>query len=60
MSVRTVYIGDSVYAGFNESAQLVLWLDNGAGSKHVIYIEPEVFAALQKFVSADDSPWNQQ
>ena len=42
------YLGDSVYAEF-DGFGLRLYLDNGAGKKSKIYLEPDVVEKLDKF-----------
>lgn len=44
------YIGDSVYAEINEIGQIVLTTENGYGPTNTIYLEPEVMAALIKYL----------
>lgn len=43
------YLGDSVYAEF-DGYGVTLTTDNGMGASNTIYLEPEVFSALQRFV----------
>ena len=44
------YLGDSVYAEFDEYGALTLFTDNGFGPFNKIYIEDETWDNLQKFV----------
>lgn len=44
------YLGDSVYADINSCGQLVLTTENGAGPSNTIYLEPEVYLALESYV----------
>lgn len=46
---QKTYLGDSVYAEL-ESGMIKLYTDNGFGPQDVIYLEPEVYQALLKFV----------
>ena len=46
--VRT-YLGDSVYAEL-ESGMIKLTTENGDGASNIIYLEPEVYRALQEWV----------
>ena len=43
------YLGDSVYADF-DGYTIVLTTDNGLGPSNTIYLEPEVLAALNRYV----------
>ena len=50
--IPKVYIGDSVYAEIElRKERLKLYTDNGDGPKNIIYLEPFVWKALQRFVS---------
>lgn len=49
------YLGDSVYADFNEAGQLVLTTENGFGSSNRIVVEYEVWLALMRFMTIDMS-----
>lgn len=44
------YLGDSVYADYNQYGQLVLTTENGLGASNTIYLEPEVYRALTEYV----------
>lgn len=46
-----VYLGDSVYAEFDTqfAGDIVLTTENGYSPTNTIYLEPVVYAALQKF-----------
>ena len=49
--MEKVYLGDSVYVEINEAGQLVLTTENDIyGASNTIYLEPEVYDALLKFV----------
>jgi len=45
------YIGDSVYVDFDGNG-LTLTTENGLGPSNTIYIEPEVWTALEKYVES--------
>lgn len=45
------YVGDSVYADFNDYHQLVLTTENGDEASNTIYLEPDVWTALVRFVA---------
>lgn len=47
-----VYLGDSVYAEFDDCDCLVLTTENGLGPSNTIVLEPAVFDALLELVSA--------
>lgn len=49
MSETKRYIGDSVYADF-DGYLIVLTTENGYGPSNTIYLEPEVYVALTKYV----------
>ncbi|HEU4344766.1 MAG TPA: hypothetical protein VFU31_24725 [Candidatus Binatia bacterium] len=53
-SKTKVYLGDSVYADINDYGQIVLTTENGYPDdpRNVIYLEPEVYAALKRYVDA--------
>lgn len=44
------YIGDSVYAEWNEIGELVLTTENGMGVSNTIYLEPETLEALCSYI----------
>lgn len=44
------YLGDSVYV-HAENGGLLLYLNNGLGNENPIFIKPEVYAALLRFVA---------
>ncbi len=43
------YLGDSVYVDF-DGWMLTLTTENGMGASNIIHVEPEVYAALEKYV----------
>lgn len=45
------YIGDGVYVEINEGGQIVLTTEDGIKTTNIIYLEPEVYAALTEYVS---------
>lgn len=49
------YLGDSVYVHYN-GFMVTLYTDNGNGATNVIHLEPEVYAALLKFVKRIREP----
>lgn len=53
------YLGDSVYArpSSPDGERLSLYLDNGTGRHAQIVIEPEVWAALVKYVAQAFPHW---
>lgn len=54
----SIYLGDSVYAKFNEAGQLMIFTYNGFPPfTNVIYLEPEVYSALSRFVKSEHCPW---
>jgi hypothetical protein len=48
---RPIYLGDGVYAAF-EGDQLKLSTSDGVRQINVIYLEPEVVEALQRYLKA--------
>lgn len=44
------YIGDGVYAALNDCGQIVLTTENGISTTNTIYLEPEVWEELVKWV----------
>jgi hypothetical protein len=42
------YLGDSVYVDI-ENGMIALTTENGFGASNTIYLEPEVFAALNRY-----------
>jgi hypothetical protein len=46
--MSTEYLGDSVYADFDENG-ITLTTNNGEGPSNTIYIEPEAWNALLRF-----------
>lgn len=52
MERKKTYLGDSVYAAFDELGRIVLTTDNGYGPSNTIVLEPEVFGALGEFALA--------
>jgi len=56
------YIGDGVYAKWEEIGALTLTTENGAGVTNVIVIEPEVWVALVEYMKRsvphiEGKPW---
>lgn len=49
MSARKVYLGDSVYAD-HDGHSVVLTTENGFGPSNTIVLEPEVMAALKRWL----------
>lgn len=49
MKEKKMYLGDSVYASFGGYG-IKLYLDNGYGEVNPIFLEPEVLAALIRFM----------
>lgn len=45
-----VYLGDSVYAR-EQRGQLLVYTNNGTGTKEQIFLEPEVYVELVKFAA---------
>lgn len=43
------YLGDSVYAEWDGN-RIILTTENGLGPSNVIYLEPEVIAALESYL----------
>ena len=51
------YLGDGVYAEFDQDrGQIVLTAENGIEATDTIYLEAEVYAALQRFVEKINAP----
>jgi len=48
--MNKTYLGDSVYVELNMAQQIELTTDNGDGPSNTIYLEPEVYQALVKWV----------
>jgi hypothetical protein len=46
-----IYLGDSVYADV-EDGMLKLTTENGLGASNTIYLEPDVYKALARYVAA--------
>lgn len=44
------YLGDGVYASF-DGYQICLTTDYGVGAVDIIYLEPSVWSALQRYVA---------
>jgi hypothetical protein len=44
------YLGDGVYAEWDDYSTLILTTENGISVENQIYLEPEVFAALERFM----------
>lgn len=47
-SVKSVYLGDSVYAD-NDGWMIRLTTNNGLGASNEIFLEPDVFQALKEY-----------
>jgi len=49
---RKIYLGDSVYASFDDYGGVLLTTENGLPTdpSNTIYLEPEVLAALTQFI----------
>ena len=45
------YMGDSVYAEITEDGTLIVTTENGCGPSNTIMFEPEVFAAMTRYVT---------
>ena len=43
------YLGDSVYAEYDENGQIILTTENGLDVTNKIYLEPEVLQALVRY-----------
>lgn len=54
MSANKDYLGDSVYADFDGFA-VTLTTENGYGPSNTIVLEPEVVAALNRYVQRMDA-----
>ena len=48
------YIGDGVYVEMNEQSQLVLTTENGMSTTNTIYLEPEVWVELVRYVQGTE------
>ena len=46
------YLGDSVYICVEHSGMLELCTNNGVGKQNIIYLEPEVEAALLRYLTS--------
>lgn len=44
------YLGDSVYADLDDARGILLTTENGFGPSNTIYLEPEVYEALLRWV----------
>lgn len=44
------YLGDGVYAEWDDYSNLLLTTENGISVDNQIYLEPQVFAALERFM----------
>lgn len=47
--MKKVYLGDGVYANY-DGYMVVLTTENGISATNTIYLEPEVLAALDRYV----------
>lgn len=54
MSNFRTYLGDSVYADF-DGDHIFLYLDNGKGHRHHIYLEEQVMVELLKYKERIDN-----
>ena len=50
VTARKTYLGDAVYAVFDQYGDLVLTTEDGRGATNTIVLEPEVLAALWLYV----------
>jgi len=50
MSVHKSYLGDSVYADCDGFAVILTTENDDCGPSNIIYLEPEVIAALNRYV----------
>lgn len=50
--MKKVYLGDSVYAQVDELGRVVLTTENGFGPSNTIVLEPEVLAALERWIAS--------
>lgn len=55
MTNEKVYLGDGCYAQFDGHG-IVLTTENGIETTNRIYLEPEVYAALLRFVASITKP----
>lgn len=46
------YLGDGVYASFDDAGQIVLTVENGVEATAHIYLEPAVLEALLRYARA--------
>ena len=44
------YLGDGVYAEWDDCSNLILTTENGISVENQIYLEPQIFAALERFM----------
>lgn len=49
-SMKRTYLGDGVYAKFDEWGDLVLTTSDGIRDTNLIVLEPDVLAALEQFI----------
>lgn len=49
--MKKTYLGDSVYAAFDDNGALTLTTENGYGPSNIIVLEQEVLTALQRYVN---------
>jgi Holliday junction resolvase len=54
------YLGDAVYADWDEYGALILTTEDGISVQNRIYLEPEVLDALARFIQRNggDAPMN--
>ena len=56
-----VYLGDAVYAEYDELGRIVLTTSDGRRDTNIIVLEPEVWLALDGFVQSREArgKWNE-
>ncbi len=45
-------IGDAVYVDINDCGQIVLTTEDGISISNTIYLEPEVYGSLERYIEA--------
>jgi hypothetical protein len=45
------YLGDGVYVRTDDAGNIILTTENGVEETNTIYLEPEVWSALQKWAA---------
>jgi hypothetical protein len=53
--VIKTYLGDAVYARFDELGRLVLTTEDGIRTTNEIYLEPEVLEKLHQYLASLDA-----